>query len=64
MSTPDGGGGWIRTIEAEKQQIYSLPPLATRELLQIYRIYNALILYRILIEMSTVFLIFFSSDLK
>ena len=33
MSTPDGGGGWIRTIEAEKQQIYSLPPLATRELL-------------------------------
>ena len=32
MSTPDGGRGWIRTIEAEKQQIYSLPPLATREL--------------------------------
>ena len=27
-----GGGGWIRTIEAKKQQIYSLPPLATREL--------------------------------
>ena len=27
-----GGGGRIRTIEAEKQQIYSLPPLATREL--------------------------------
>ena len=27
-----GGRGWIRTIEAEKQQIYSLPPLATREL--------------------------------
>ena len=31
MSTPDGGRGWIRTTEAEKQQIYSLPPLATRE---------------------------------
>ena len=30
-----GGGRWIRTIEAEKQQIYSLPPLATRELVQI-----------------------------
>ena len=39
-----GGGGWIRTTEAwwrrvdsnhrsESQQIYSLPPLATRELL-------------------------------
>ena|GEM_PF-4178517 len=27
-----GGRGWIRTIEAIKQQIYSLPPLATREL--------------------------------
>ena len=27
-----GGRRWIRTIEAEKQQIYSLPPLATREL--------------------------------
>lgn len=26
-----GGGRWIRTIEAEKQQIYSLPPLAARE---------------------------------
>ena len=23
---------WIRTIEAKTQQIYSLPPLATREL--------------------------------
>ena len=31
-----GGGGWIRTTEAEKQQIYSLPPLATRELLPIW----------------------------
>ena len=30
-----GGRGWIRTIEAEKQQIYSLPPLAARELLHI-----------------------------
>lgn len=30
-----GGGGWIRTIEAITQQIYSLPPLATRELLHI-----------------------------
>ena len=28
----NGGRGWIRTTEAEKQQIYSLPPLATREL--------------------------------
>ena len=27
-----GGRGWIRTIEAKSQQIYSLPPLATREL--------------------------------
>ena len=27
-----GGRGWIRTIEAKQQQIYSLPPLATREL--------------------------------
>ena len=27
-----GGRGWIRTIEAKTQQIYSLPPLATREL--------------------------------
>ena len=26
-----GGRGWIRTTEAEKQQIYSLSPLATRE---------------------------------
>ncbi len=33
MQGINGGGGWIRTIEAEKQQIYSLPPLATRELL-------------------------------
>ena len=32
LSGPSGGRGWIRTIEAEKQQIYSLPPLATREL--------------------------------
>ena len=30
-----GGGGWIRTTEVERQQIYSLPPLATRELLHI-----------------------------
>ena len=27
-----GGGGRIRTIEAITQQIYSLPPLASREL--------------------------------
>ena len=33
-----GGRGWIRTTEAEKQQIYSLSPLATRE--------HALILFR------------------
>ena len=26
-----GGSGWIRTTVAEKQQIYSLPPLAARE---------------------------------
>ena len=26
------GRGWIRTIEVKEQQIYSLPPLATREL--------------------------------
>ena len=30
-----GGGGWIRTTEVERQQIYSLPPLAARELLHI-----------------------------
>ena len=30
-----GGGEWIRTTEAIKQQIYSLSPLATRELLHI-----------------------------
>ena len=41
MSTPFGGGGWIRTIEAEKQQIYSLPPLATRELHQIFNLLSA-----------------------
>ena len=27
-----GGRGWNRTTEAKTQQIYSLPPLATREL--------------------------------
>ena len=27
-----GGGRWIRTTEAKTQQIYSLPPLATREI--------------------------------
>ena len=32
VQTHSGGRGWIRTTEAEKQQIYSLPPLATREL--------------------------------
>ena len=32
----NGGGGWIRTTEAEKQQIYSLSPLATRESANIY----------------------------
>ena len=32
---PLGGRGWIRTTEAEKQQIYSLSPLATREHAQI-----------------------------
>ena len=31
-----GGRGWIWTIEAEKQQIYSLPPLTTRELSHIW----------------------------
>ena len=30
-----GGRGWIRTTEAEKQQIYSLSPVATREHAQI-----------------------------
>ena len=32
VQTQSGGRGWIRTIEVERQQIYSLPPLATREL--------------------------------
>ena len=27
-----GGGWWIRTTEVQRQQIYSLPPLATREI--------------------------------
>ena len=27
-----GGGWWIRTTEAKVQQIYSLSPLATREI--------------------------------
>ncbi len=31
-----GGRGWIRTTEAKTQQIYSLPPLATREHAHIY----------------------------
>ena len=31
MTGPFGGRRWIRTIEAKTQQIYSLPPLATRE---------------------------------
>ena len=31
VQTQSGGRRWIRTTEAEKQQIYSLPPLATRE---------------------------------
>ena len=39
VQTQSGGGGWIRTIEAEKQQIYSLPPLATRELLHMCRFF-------------------------
>ena len=29
-----GGGGWIRTSVGVSQQIYSLPPLATRALLR------------------------------
>ena len=32
VQTHSGGRWWIRTIEAEKQQIYSLPPLAAREI--------------------------------
>ena len=31
-----GGGGWIRTIEAVRQQIYSLSHLTALELLQIW----------------------------
>ena len=27
-----GGGWWIRTTEVDRQQIYSLSPLATREI--------------------------------
>ena len=33
-----GGRGWIRTTEVKEQQIYSLPPLATRELSHKYAI--------------------------
>ena len=29
-----GGGWWIRTTEVDRQQIYSLSPLATREIPQ------------------------------
>ena len=35
-----GGRGWIRTTEAEKQQIYSLSPLATREHAHIHFFHN------------------------
>ncbi len=31
-----GGGRWIRTIEGDSQQIYSLPPLAAREFLHVW----------------------------
>ncbi len=41
-----GGRGWIRTTEAEKQQIYSLSPLATREHAQIqFTVVNRLLIY-------------------
>ncbi len=32
MSALFGGRWWIRTTEVERQQIYSLPPLAAREI--------------------------------
>ena len=35
-----GGGGWIRTSVGVSQQIYSLPPLATRALLRIVSNYT------------------------
>ena len=35
------GRGWIRTTEAEKQQIYSLSPLATREHAHICLLYTS-----------------------
>ena len=35
-----GGGGWIRTSVGVSQQIYSLPPLATRAPLQRISNYN------------------------
>ena len=35
--TQRGGSGWIRTTEAKMQQIYSLPPLATREHSHMFR---------------------------
>ena len=37
-----GGRGWIRTTEAEKRQIYSLFPLAARELFLIMELVNGL----------------------
>ena len=44
-----GGGGWIRTIVGVSQQIYSLPPLATRAPLrsewQIMRVENDFVKY-------------------
>ena len=39
-----GGGGWIRTTEGERRQIYSLLPLATRVLLLIVSRAGALFL--------------------
>ena len=42
MDTPTGGRGWIRTTEAKKRQIYSLFPLATRELSHIMELVDGL----------------------
>ena len=57
-----GGRGWIRTTEAEKQQIYSLSPLATREHAHILCVYcrTTCLVYHRFLDLSTSFFISFS----
>jgi hypothetical protein len=59
-----GGRGWIRTTEAEKQQIYSLSPLATREHahIQFLQSRTACIYYHLGAYLSTAFYSFFRKE--